>query len=152
MKKKGFTLIELLVVIAIIGILSSVVVVSLQSARTKARDAKRVADIGEIKTALGLYYDTNQSYPATIAAIGSEFLAAAPVAPTPGVAYSYAASPDGTSYHLGATLEQVAAGTGVLANDRDCNSLITGTGACFAAAATTGGFDGTAANVYDVTP
>ena len=45
---KGFTLIELLVVIAIIGLLSTMAVVSLNSARGKARDAKRVSDIKQI--------------------------------------------------------------------------------------------------------
>ena len=62
-KNTGFTLIELLVVIAIIGLLSSVVFASLNSARGKARDAKRMADVRQIQTALELYYDTNGSYP-----------------------------------------------------------------------------------------
>ena len=53
----GFTLIELLVVIAIIGLLSTIAVVSLNSAREKGRDAKRVADIRQIQTALELYND-----------------------------------------------------------------------------------------------
>lgn len=58
----GFTLIELLVVIAIIGVLSSVVLASLNSARAKARDAQRVASIKQVQTALELYYYTNGKY------------------------------------------------------------------------------------------
>jgi len=49
-KQKGFTLIELLVVIAIIGLLSTLAVVSLNNARAKARDAKRVSDLKQIST------------------------------------------------------------------------------------------------------
>lgn len=62
-KGRGFTLIELLVVIAIIGILSSVVLTSLNSARAKARDAKRKEDMIQLRTALNMYYYTNGSYP-----------------------------------------------------------------------------------------
>ena len=52
----GFTLIELLVVISIIGLLSSVVLASLNTARAKARDAKRIAEIRQLYTALESYY------------------------------------------------------------------------------------------------
>lgn len=53
----GFTLVELLVVIAIIGILSSIVLVSVQGARAKARDGQRMHDLSQIKTALVVYND-----------------------------------------------------------------------------------------------
>ncbi len=62
-KNKGFTLIELLVVVAIIGLLSAVVLVSLNSARKSAYDAKRKADLKQIANAMELYYDTNAAYP-----------------------------------------------------------------------------------------
>ncbi|HEY0979793.1 MAG TPA: prepilin-type N-terminal cleavage/methylation domain-containing protein [Candidatus Paceibacterota bacterium] len=63
MKNRGFTLIELLVVIAVIGILSSVVLASLNSARVKGRDTKRKSDLHEMRNALELYYSTNGTYP-----------------------------------------------------------------------------------------
>jgi len=61
--KKGFTLVELLVVIAIIALLSTLSVVALNSARAKARDARRLSDIKQIRTALDMYLDSNMKYP-----------------------------------------------------------------------------------------
>lgn len=60
---KGFTLIELLVVIAIIGLLSTLAVVSLNNARAKARDSKRVADVKQMQTALELFFNECDGYP-----------------------------------------------------------------------------------------
>ena len=62
-KKNGFTLIELLVVVAIIGILATVVLSSLSSARESARDARRLSDIKTIQNALEIYHLENGSYP-----------------------------------------------------------------------------------------
>lgn len=63
--EKGFTLIELLVVIAIIGLLSSIVLASLSTARVKARDARRQVDLNQIYLALQLYFDANGYLPVT---------------------------------------------------------------------------------------
>ena len=63
MNKKGFTLIELLIVVAIIGLLSTLAVVALGSARVKARDSKRLADLKQLQTALELFYTDNNDYP-----------------------------------------------------------------------------------------
>jgi len=65
-KQKGFTLIELLVVIAIIGLLATIVMVSLNTARVKARNANRNASIKQIMTAFQMAADTNNgTFPST---------------------------------------------------------------------------------------
>ncbi len=65
--RKGFTLIELLVVVALIGILSTLVLANLNSARERSRDAQRKADLRSIQTALRLYYNDAGSFPITSA-------------------------------------------------------------------------------------
>ncbi len=67
-KFQGFTLIELLVVIAIIGLLSSVVMASLNSARIKTRDTIRKENLTQLRTALTAYFNDHGSYPSTATA------------------------------------------------------------------------------------
>ncbi len=62
-KQKGFTLIELMVVISIISLLSSIVLVSLNNAKAKARDAVRMSDISQINKAIQLYIVDNGHAP-----------------------------------------------------------------------------------------
>lgn len=88
-RRKGFTLIELLVVIAIIGVLASIVLASLNTARRKSRDTRRVADMNQARLALQLYYDSNRVYPATGATLAPTYIALWPTDPVSGVAYPY---------------------------------------------------------------
>ena len=62
-KKRGFTLIELLVVIAIIGLLSSIILASLNSAKKKAQEARILTDLHQLQNALELYKNTTGHYP-----------------------------------------------------------------------------------------
>ncbi len=88
-RNKGFTLIELLVVVSIISLLSSVVLASLNSARVKARDARRKADLHSLETAIQLYFISNNgAYPDNATTQGGDWDAAykaqlAPHIPTP---------------------------------------------------------------------
>ena len=137
MKKiqNGFTLVELLVVIAIIGILASIIMASLSTAKAKGRDGKRLSDIKQIQLALELYDDACGNFPVTIygtsgnvcnaggsspfGLVAGGYITTVPTDPSGSVActdgsqnscYTYVglcagASCAPTSYHLGTTLE-----------------------------------------------
>ncbi len=173
----GFTLIELLVVIAIIGILASIVLASLNSARKKSRDTRRLTDIKQLQVALEFYFDGvgNANYPpalttcTTSADTGPDSYYGLEVLSTNGyipsvtrdpqsgvtdataICYNYSAptASTKTTYHLGATMED--SGNQALNSDKDCVS--SGTATCVSGVtAYDNGFDGTAATKYDVIP
>ncbi len=112
---KGFTLVELLVVITIIGILATVALVSLNSARAKARDAKRLGDVRQIALALEFCYNDIGKYlpastfPAAGAALtcsGTTYINSMPSDPSGGN-YTYAVDNDSNAqkYVVAAKLE-----------------------------------------------
>ena len=119
---RGFTLIELLVVIAIIGLLSSVVLASLNGARLKGRNARRLADLRQLQTALEMYYDTQSptTYPvqtgglvtATLSGLTPTYIGALPTDPsrTNDATGGYQYCSDGQQYMLVA-LPEVQSGT-----------------------------------------
>jgi prepilin-type N-terminal cleavage/methylation domain-containing protein len=93
--KRGFTLIELLVVIAIIGLLSSVVLATLSTARAKGRFARTIADMHQVQIAAETFNANTGDYPED-AMNGqlppnatTDFLSAWPAAPCPGWTYDY---------------------------------------------------------------
>jgi len=135
----AFTLIELLVVIAIIGMLAAIVLVSLNSARSKARDARRKSDLHQVQLAMELYYDKYGGYildgfsgwespcNTTTNDIGKlvteGFLSAIPCDPLNNATYRYNFDPDGTcgtycsNYCFYVTLESGGT-TGVMGGNR----------------------------------
>ncbi|MEI6379245.1 MAG: LamG-like jellyroll fold domain-containing protein [Candidatus Falkowbacteria bacterium] len=131
---KGFTLIELLVVVVIIGVLASLVMIGLNTSRSKARDAKRVTDIKQIQNALDLYFSSNNAYPAYVTpgqalmdAAGTTYMNKVPTNPLPtsdgacsGFEYNYAQINNGTNYRLiyclGSQTGSSAAGLSTITN------------------------------------
>jgi prepilin-type N-terminal cleavage/methylation domain-containing protein len=85
----GLTLIELLVVIGIIAILASIIFVSTNMGRQKARDTKRLSDIQAIILALDQYVEANTVYPGAIADLHPQYLSAVPQDPISGTGYRY---------------------------------------------------------------
>ncbi len=88
----GFTLVEVLVVISIIALLASLAIVSLNNARQKARDVRRLTDMQQMHTAMELFFAEYKGYPRSQAAFVSQGLVpkivlSRPAAPQP---------PDGT--------------------------------------------------------
>ncbi len=116
--KRGFTLIELLVVIAIIGILATIVLASLNSARIKARDVRRLADLKQLQNALELYAHDHAGQYVDSASAANVATALSPLVPTyiaaipndplgGSLVYNYksTAASQSTGYCLGTVLE-----------------------------------------------
>lgn len=148
LRSNAFTLVELLVVIAIIGILSSVVLASLGTARAKARDSKRVSDIKQLQLALELFADNcygqypNRNVTSGALSASSDntvcnsinlgtFQSTIPVDPvgSANYVYAYPSSGGAYAYHLGTALELSNASVGGDANFSSASGY-------------TGGFDG----------
>ena len=151
---RGFTLIELLVVIAIIGVLASVVLASLNNARRKSRDARRLTDIKQIGIALQLHFDGAGAaqFPLGVAKCdasadadnenGLRVLVAGSYIPTVprdpsnlATCYSYVSGAINslrTTFHVAGVLEDAA--SPALTGDRDCSSDGVNTPNCAAGA------------------
>lgn len=170
----GFTLIELLVVIAIIGVLASIVLASLNTARKKSRDTRRIADMSQAKLALELFYDSKRVYPLLAdlpSFLSPTYIATWPSDPITGTAYPYiglVTSPGGASnatctdadggtcqyFHMGAEVEDTTIAAMNTDADRCPNTTTpctsannNGTAPVVLAATTIYGADGTAAAV-----
>lgn len=133
-RKSGFTLIEMLIVIAVIGILASIVLVGLGPIQKQARDSRRVSDLRQIQTALEIANSKNSTYPISAAnpttdmatwnafatlLKGASGVNNIPNDPTTNKYYRYGVTTGGTSYTLGAVMED--ASSSVLTNDVDDN-------------------------------
>lgn len=79
--RRGFTLIELLVVISIIALLSSVIMVAVQDARSKSKAAKLMSDMIQIRNAAELYKTDTGSYPAFVAVLVPQYIPQTPINP-----------------------------------------------------------------------
>lgn len=119
-EQKGFTLIELLVVIAIIGLLASVVLLALNSARQKSRDAKRLADVRQLASALELYFNDNNQYPGSLNSLVATYMTSLPTYPGPtdspctttNSTYAYTAGSGNSTYTLTFCVSATTGGLG----------------------------------------
>lgn len=125
--RKGFTLFELLVSISIIGILVAIATVSYSNAQKKARDARRMEDMGNIQKAAEMYYSANSyNYPANSSGFGTS-LQVFPTDPKTGTATPYTYTNTGSGYCACATLDSPTGNSNVA----DCTAFVAGTGTLY---------------------
>ncbi len=122
--RKGFTLIEVLIVVAIIGILASVVLVGLGPLQRQGRDARRISDLKQVQAGLELYYNkcgyypgnaengatcagyaANNTWAGLVTALTGSNIGVSNVPHDPNAARDYFYEANGTSYVIGATLD-----------------------------------------------
>ena len=124
---RGFTLIELLVVIAIIGVLASILLVSVNSARSRGRDTKRVGDVRNLTLALEMYYDAIGQYPDTLSTLAPTYVGAVPIDPdgSSGYRYNYCTKAGlRVRYHVATRSAGLENAGGPLATDSDRTSTL----------------------------
>ena len=91
----------LLIPVILLIVFGSIVSSSFKGAQEAARDARRTVDISQIETALILYRDTNNVYPAALNELaGQSLLGEIPKAPKPGLPYEYKIQAGGQNYEL----------------------------------------------------
>jgi prepilin-type N-terminal cleavage/methylation domain-containing protein len=107
--KRGFTLIELLVVIAIIGLLATIVLVSLNNARNKANNAKIKSDLSQMMLAVEMFYSdaVPAAYPVALSNLTPTYIHTLPTCPG-GCTYTYTG---GATYSISAPLFAPLSGT-----------------------------------------
>jgi prepilin-type N-terminal cleavage/methylation domain-containing protein len=144
--ERGFTLIELLIVVAIIGILATVILVSLGNARVRARDARRIAEINAARRLFEMYKAQTGVYPVVSGAgtwndiavrMETELIAKGIISATDTLPrdmvnsgnrmYSYWGCNSGQTLRIGAFLEQ---DNGILSSDYDGGQWSVGDGRC----------------------
>lgn len=145
-KNEGFSLIELLVVIALIALLSTVALLSFSGARGKARDAKRKADLHQVQTALGVFYDNRGMYP-TSTSVWDEAEADYGAATTTGAASYLAIAPYISENVAILPMDPLNPDNSPLTNDRYIYRYVSDDGDNFAIVFETENDDGESPNV-----